>query len=107
MSLDIELLRQAVQADIDIAVNRLAAKVSPLNILLAGLLAAVESDEALREQAVTWIGEALDAAKKANAVDQDGTAYVEQALAMLKRKAVAKEYLQLARTHLGSTPEKH
>lgn len=102
MSLDIELLREAVQAEIDIAINRLAAKVSPLNILIAGLLAAVESDEALREQAVTWIGEALDAAKKAGAIDPDGIDYIEQALAMLKRKAVAKEYLQLARSHLGS-----
>lgn len=112
MSLDMEVLRQAVQAEIDIAVNQLTVQqLAPLNVLLAGLLVAVENDEALRVHAIQSIGETLIAAQKADAIDQRGTDYVNMALSMLKRRVVAKEYLQLARVLLDQTktetPKRH
>lgn len=104
MSLDVELLKEAVQAEIDVAIKRFAAqKVAPLNLLVWGLLMAAETDEALRDQAIKAIGEVLAEARKTNGLDPDADSHVEMVLAMLKRRAVAKEYLQLARAHLGST----
>lgn len=102
MTKDIDLLRQAVQADIDIAINRLLSqKIAPLNILICGLLLTVESDETLRKDAIKWTGELLDEARSANGIDADGVVYVEQAIDMLSRRTVAKASLQMMREHVG------